>query len=260
MTNMAAFMRLAILLGALLISSVTSTNYPPRNQTHDLLGAISEMQRANYFTFVTLINIASLDQTIQTNVTFLMPNDRMLSRTVMPRGTVFDFLLRHSIPSPLLFDYLEHIPTGSIIPSSLPDYMLKISNNGRRNFSLNNVKIISPNICTEGSSFRCHGIDGVLSPTVMPENTSTSSSPSPSCSNYSSPPVAVANSPAPLLTSPPPMTPVGELNPTPPATAPSPTQPNARPQKSGSSAPLLSYGGILKFLVTCVMMLIVGSI
>lgn len=251
---MAAFMRLAILLGALLISSVTSTNYPPRNQTHELLGAISEMQRANYFTFVTLINIASLDQTIQTNVTFLMPNDRMLSRTVMPRGTVFDFLLRHSIPSPLLFDYLEHIPTGSIIPSSLPDYMLKISNNGRRNFSLNNVKIISPNICSAGSSIRCHGIDGVLSLTVMPKNNNTSP-PSPSCSNSSSP-VVEAKAPAP--SEPMPTTPIGELNPT-PATAPTPTQANARPHKSGSS-PWLSHGGILKFFVTCVMVLIVGSI
>lgn len=253
MTNMAAVIRLAILLGAL-VSAATPITYPVRNQNHELLDAIAEMQRANYFTFVTLINMVSLDQRIQTNVTFLMPNDRMLSRTLMPQGTVFDFLLRHSIPSPLLFDYLQHIPTGSIIPSSLPDYMLKISNNGRRNFSLNNVKIISPNICSAGSSIRCHGIDGVLSLIMMPENNNTSP-PSPSCSNSSSP-VAEAKAPAPSL--PLPSTPIGELNPT-PATAPTPTQPNARPHKSGSS-PWLSHGGILKFFVTCAMVVIVGSI
>ncbi|KAM3682758.1 hypothetical protein ACJW31_12G096000 [Castanea mollissima] len=191
---MEALIRLAILLGAL-VSAATPITYPVRNQNHELLDAIAEMQRANYFTFVTLINMVSLDQRIQTNVTFLMPNDRMLSRTLMPQGTVFDFLLRHSIPSPLLFDYLQHIPTGSIIPSSLPDYMLKISNNE-------------------------------------------------------------AKAPAPSL--PLPTTPIGELNPT-PATAPTPTQPDARPHKSGSS-PWLSHGGILKFFVTCVMVVIVGSI
>ncbi|XP_062147250.1 FAS1 domain-containing protein SELMODRAFT_448915 [Alnus glutinosa] len=246
----AAFVRLSILLGSLALvssaSSITINNTPSEYQNQGLLGATEEMQRANYFTFVTLINMASLDSTIQANVTFLMPNDRMLSRNVMAPGSVSAFLLRHSIPSPLLFDDLERLPTGSIIPSSLPDCMLRISNNGRRNFSLNNVKIISPNICTAGSSIRCHGIDGVLLPTSMPENNTTS--PSSSCSNSSSPPVAGATSPAPSSPS---LTAI--------AAAPSPTQPSSSPQKPGPS-PWLSYGGTLQLLVTSLMVLIVGSI
>ncbi|KAE8077475.1 hypothetical protein FH972_016035 [Carpinus fangiana] len=244
---MATFMRLVILLGSLaLVSSASPINTPPQNQNQDLPGATEEMQRANYFTFVTLINMASLDSKIQANVTFLMPNDRMLSRNVMAPGSVSSFLLRHSIPTPLLFDDLEHLPTGSIIPSSLPGYMLKISNNGRKNFSLNDVKIISPNICTEGSSIRCHGIDGVLLESSMPEHNTTA--PSPSCSSSSIPPVSGATSPALSLPSP-----------TAIAAAPSPTQPNSSPQKPGPS-PLLSYGGTFKFLVTSLMVLIVGSI
>lgn len=252
---MAAFMKLAVLLGVLVSpASPMETPTPPGNQNLDLVSAIDEMQRANYFTFVTLINMASLGRKIQENVTFLMPNDRMLSRTVMPQGTVFEFLLRHSIPSPLLFDYLEHIPTGSIIPSSFPGYMLRIINNGRRNFSINNVKIISPNICMEGSSIRCHGIDGVLLPTKMQEN-NTTISPFPSCSS-SSPPAAVGRPSAPSFPSP--TVPLGVLNPT-AASAPRPSQPNASPQRSGPS-PWFSYGGMLKFLVSCMMVLIVASI
>lgn len=252
---MAAFMKLAILLGAL-VSPATPMETPSSsgNQNLDLLGAIEEMQRANYFTFVTLINMASLGRKIQGNVTFLMPNDRMLSRTVMPQGSVFEFLLRHSIPSPLLFDYLEHIPTGSIIPSSFPGYVLRIINNGRRNFSINNVKIISPNICMAGPSIRCHGIDGVLLPTKMKEN-DTSTSPFPSCSS-SSPPAAVGRPPAPSFPSP--TVPLGVLDPT-AASAPRPSQPNASPQRSGPST-WFSNGGMLKFLVSCLMVLIVGSI
>lgn len=244
---MAGFMRLAILLGVLVSLGSLTSSVSPNNQNQDLLGATVEMQRANYFTFVTLINMASLDRRFQGNVTFLMPNDRMLSRAGMPQGSVSDFLLRHSIPSPLLFDYLEHIPTGSIIPSSLPNYMLRISNNGRRNFSINNVKLISPNICTEGSSIRCHGIDGVLLP-MIPENNTTY----PSCSSRPSP-AAVTTNPVP-----PPPTEGGQLNPT-PARAPTTSQTNSSPPKSEPS-PWGSYWGTFKVLVTTFMMVfIVGS-
>ncbi|XP_039039329.1 uncharacterized protein LOC120177176 [Hibiscus syriacus] len=53
---------------------------------------------------------------------------------------------------------------GSIIPNLLTEYMMGVANGGdRRSFVLNNVIIISPNICTSGS-IRCHGIDGMLSP------------------------------------------------------------------------------------------------
>ncbi|KAA8533477.1 hypothetical protein F0562_031089 [Nyssa sinensis] len=217
-----------LLMTLMIISRSTATNMPSRNQ--DLLVAIEEMQTANYFTFVMLINMAPANL-FQGNVTFLMPNDRTLSRIMMPENAVADFLLRHSIPSPLLFNYLEHIPTGSIIPTSKPEFMLKISNNGRRSFYLNNVRIISPNLCTAGSSIRCHGIDGAVQPTKMPEHNTTH--PLPSCSNRSASPVAPAVPPAPLRPSPAPA--VGGLNLT-PSTAPTPTETNdSTPQKSGSS-------------------------
>ncbi|KAK7346790.1 hypothetical protein VNO80_21313 [Phaseolus coccineus] len=159
--NMTNIMFMVIFLILRLILSATSTEMVARNQ--DLVVAIREMQRANYFTFVMLINMSPPDTRLVGNVTFLMPNDRMLANMVLQEGFVSDFLLRHSIPSPLLFEVLGQFPTGTTIPTSLPNCMLRVSNNGRKNYVLNNVKVISPNLCVVGSSIRCHGIDGVLS-------------------------------------------------------------------------------------------------
>ncbi|XP_050221999.1 FAS1 domain-containing protein SELMODRAFT_448915 [Mercurialis annua] len=166
-----------LLLTAPLITTAT-------DKSHALDVAIDEMTTANYFTFVTLINMSPLDDRIQGNVTFLMPNDRILSKSTIPENSLFDFLLRHSIPSPLLFEHLQRIPSGSSIPSSDSGFMLDINNNGRKSYYINNVRIISPNICTAGSSIRCHGIDGVLL-AAADKNVL------PSCPNATSPAVVV---------------------------------------------------------------------
>ncbi|PSS32929.1 FAS1 domain-containing protein [Actinidia chinensis var. chinensis] len=240
---MATYMALSALLVALIMSSATATPTPSRNQ--DLLVATEEMQKANHFTFVMLINMAPATL-IQGNVTFLMPNDRALAKTLMPENTVIDFLLRHSIPSPLLFDHLVHIPTGSVLPTEKPEFMLKVLNEGRNSFYLNNVKIISPNICTAGSSIRCHGIDGVVQATMVPEH-NTTLLPPPTCSNGSSPMPAAAPS-APSWPSPAP--PVGGLS-----LIPSIAQPPTGSHKSDSSPPLPFGGLLLGFVITYLMFL-----
>ncbi|TKY55520.1 FAS1 domain-containing protein [Spatholobus suberectus] len=209
------------------------------------------MQKANYFTFVMLINMSPLDTRLGGNVTFLMPNDRMLANMVL-QGSGSGFLLRHSIPSPLLFDVLQQFPTGTTIPSSQPNCMLRVSNNGRKNYVLNNVKIISPNICVAGSSIRCHGIDGVLSESCT------------SVGNYSVPllpcvngtePSCKASTPIPssFPSAPPPTR--NNLNP-PKLATPHPTAPNVGPHKSGSPH-WLSYDGSLNF-VGCLMLSLIG--
>ncbi|KAE8725198.1 Cellulose synthase-like D3 [Hibiscus syriacus] len=153
---------LALLISLLKSSSSTTTTLSP-DDNRDLRVAMEEMQKANYFTFVMLLRMSPSDSKFLANVTFLMPNDRMLSKTVIPENEVHTFLQRHSIPSQLIFEHLLYIPTGSILPSNLPEYAMNVANGGmRRSFVLNNVRIISPNICTTGS-IRCHGIDGVLS-------------------------------------------------------------------------------------------------
>ncbi|XVF30477.1 hypothetical protein REPUB_Repub16aG0061400 [Reevesia pubescens] len=180
---MATYIITLVVLLMAVIQSTTSTNINRPDQDEHLRIAIQEMQKANYFAFVMLINMSPLDKKFLGNVTFLMPNDRMLSKTIIPENEVSSFLHRHSIPSPLLFEHLQYIPTGSVLPSSKPEYMLSVSNGGgRRSFFLNNVRIISPNICTAGSPIRCHGIDGVLSSTSA-VNSAGSNISLPTCSN-----------------------------------------------------------------------------
>lgn len=240
MANDIILLLIFLFMASLFSSEATPANIAPANN-ENLLVATEEMQRANYFTFVMLLKMSQLDQKILENVTFFMPNDRTLAKTTMLQGSVSDFLLRHSIPSVLLFEHLRRIPSGSLIPSSFPEYMLNISNGGRRNYFLNNVKLISPNICTAGSSIRCHGIESVLQYSTF--------------SNKSSPAVVAAPLEAPRLqpTSAPPM---DEYDRQAPADASLP--PYVNPQKSSGSAKRLAYGGLLHFFATFVMVLIMG--
>lgn len=208
-------------------------------RSQDLVVAMEEMQNANYFTFAMLVNMSPNITANIGNVTFLMPKDKVLSTTDMLQESINDFLLRHSIPSALLFENLERIPSGSLIPSSLPDYMLRISNGGRKGFFLNNVKITSLNLCTAGSSIRCHGIDGVLN------NNSSSSSSQHSCSsNSSSGPVVVV---IPPTASPSPST-VPSFTENAPVIAPQPSDSSTPMQKSAAGySQRLSCGGIIFF-------------
>ncbi|CAN8256054.1 unnamed protein product [Cochlearia groenlandica] len=185
----------------IIVTSSTRTSSPhhhDRNNHHDLSIAIEEMEKANYFSFVMLINMlhTTTNSRFLSNITFLMPKDKTLSNTNITTTTnqdnsVSEFLLRHSIPSPLLFEHLNLIPNGSIVPSSLPHYNLKISNGGRSSYFLNNVKIISRNICSLGS-IKCHGIDGILqSPNTIDHDDDDDESPT---SNHTSPFVSCPSS------------------------------------------------------------------
>ncbi|CAI9087039.1 OLC1v1021003C1 [Oldenlandia corymbosa var. corymbosa] len=174
------------------------------------------MQRANYFAYVMLIHMGPPDLFGGGNVTFLMPNDKTLaaSNDSISSGVVSDFLQRHSIPSALMFEDMEHIPSGSILPTSKPGLILRVNHkgSGRRSLYLNNVRIISPNICSsQGASIRCHGIDGVIQPEFLPtdqDGGGTTTPPPDQCSNQNdndnnstksrpTPPPAAAASPPP---------------------------------------------------------------
>ncbi|BAT75781.1 hypothetical protein LR48_Vigan01g206600 [Vigna angularis] len=211
-----------------LILSATATEMDGRKQ-EDLVAATREMQKASYFTFVMLINMSPPDTRLVGNVTFLMPNDRMLANMVLQEGSVSGFLLRHSIPSPLLFEVFGQFPTGTTIPTSLPNCMLRVSNNGRKNYVLNNVKLISPNICVAGSSIRCHGIDGVLSKVCT--SVRNYSVPTLTCDN-STEPSCKASPISPLPSAPSPARDI--LNNSPSFTTPDATTTRVEPHKSGS--------------------------
>ncbi|KAL3713973.1 hypothetical protein ACJRO7_006001 [Eucalyptus globulus] len=235
---MATFRALFILLVALNShSSATAQSNSPRNP--HLLTAIEEMKQADYFSFVMLINM-SPPFLFEGNLTFFIPDDGMLSRIVLPTNDVSHFVLRHSIPKPLLFDYLEHIPTGSLIPTSAPGYLVRIDNKGCRSYFLDNVRVTKPNVCVAGSSIRCHGIDGVLLPV-----TNVTESPSPPCPGNTAPVTAMPTPPSP----PPPASDViqslSSASPA-PATAASPFSPR---EKSASSR-RLGAKGLVNSLLT----------
>ncbi|KAJ4912203.1 Fasciclin-like arabinogalactan family protein [Raphanus sativus] len=163
MRDIQTHVKIFFILVIIVTASTRAQKSPHHGNNHDLSIAIEEMEKANYFSFVMLINMLnSTNPRFLANITFLMPKDKTLSRSnIIQQDSISEFLLRHSIPSPLLFEHLNLIPNGSIVPSSLPHYTLKISNGGRLNYFVNNVKIISRNICTLGT-IKCHGIDGVL--------------------------------------------------------------------------------------------------
>ncbi|KAK1409434.1 hypothetical protein QVD17_35960 [Tagetes erecta] len=171
MTTFVKIIAFTLITISSLVIAVPSSGTNESNDDIDM--AKDEMERASYFTFVMLVNMVP-PNLFQGNVTFLMPSDRSLSRSMIHENNVENLLLRHSIPSPLLFDHLLHLPTNSVLPTSNPNLMLKVSNNGRRGLFLGNVRIVTPNICTRGSSVRCHGVDGLLSVDVQKPGLSSS--------------------------------------------------------------------------------------
>lgn len=231
------FSKAIYLTSSLFIALLVSTVSLDQSQLEDITTAMQEMQRASYFTFMTLLNM--VQDGIPSNTTFLMPSDRALSKAPISDNTTLEFLLRHSIPSPLLFDDLSHFPTGTTIPTHQQDYVLKIVNGGRRGFYLNNVQLVSTDICTAGSSFRCHGIYGVLAEEnrVAP----------PTCSQ-TSPPTERAVGPPPAPSQPSPPLLVGPQSPA-PTVSPPPSESNDGPAKSSYSDRLSQ--GLFTTIVSC---------
>ena len=132
------------------------------NQT-DLQAAMADMRSTSYYGFVILLKILnSQPNSLQNNdLTFLMSNDEELSQYSITPDQLHDFILSHSIPTPLVLNHLLHFPNGSVVPSSLPSRVISITNGGRSGLFVNNAKIVTPNVC-QSSLIRCHGISAAL--------------------------------------------------------------------------------------------------
>ncbi|KMZ64386.1 hypothetical protein ZOSMA_372G00070 [Zostera marina] len=155
--------QLAVMLAICFILSSSSAVFGASQNPwiEDVDIAIKEMKGANYFTFVTLMNM--VEGKLGGNATLLMPNDQLLSNIPISEDRVMEFLSKHLIPSRLLLDDLARLPNGTMLPTGdRQGYLLTITSNVHTSFMLNNVKIVGPNICVQ-SSIICHGIDGILS-------------------------------------------------------------------------------------------------
>ncbi|KAE8645713.1 hypothetical protein Csa_020262 [Cucumis sativus] len=98
------------------------------NQT-DLQAAMDEMRLKSYHGFVILLKILNnSNKTLQnSDITFFMPTDQELSQADISLDQLEEFVLRHSIPTTLLLNNLSHFPNGSLVPSSIPNRMIKIT-------------------------------------------------------------------------------------------------------------------------------------
>lgn len=136
---------------------------PPRINQTDLQLAIGEMRMRSYHGFVILLKILnSTSDLIQNNdVTFLMPSDEDLSRAALSPESLKDFVLSHCIPSPLMLNNLLRFPSGTLVPSNIPNKMINITVTRNSGLLVNNAKIVSPNVCVT-SMIRCHGISTTI--------------------------------------------------------------------------------------------------
>lgn len=152
-----------------LVSNAQATTI---NQT-DLQVAMDDMRLKSYHGFVILLKILnSSHKTLQnSDITFFMPTDQELSQAYIAPDQLEEFVLSHSIPTGLLLNNLLHFPNGSLVPSSIPNRMISITNCRKMGVCVNNARIVTPNVCFN-SAIRCHGI----STTLTYENTSFSDS------------------------------------------------------------------------------------
>ncbi|KAK7332416.1 hypothetical protein VNO80_29167 [Phaseolus coccineus] len=133
----------------------------PINHT-DLQAAIGDMRAKSYYGFAMLLQMlnGTTAQPIR-DFTFLMPDDKQLSSSSISVDEVGEFLLKHAIPMPLHFNDLSHFPTGTLVPSGNSSKMIRIYNRGKRDFFVNNAKIVSANVCLN-SVIKCHGVDAII--------------------------------------------------------------------------------------------------
>ncbi|XP_050205629.1 uncharacterized protein LOC126655468 [Mercurialis annua] len=147
------------------VNSQPSTMTPPTNLINqtDLQVAIDDMRTSSYHGFVILLKIltTSPNPIPDGEITFLMPTDEELSKVSLKLDTLHDFVLGHSIPTALLITHLLHFPNGTLVPSGVPNRMLRVTNSGRLGLFVNNARIVAPNVCLN-SLIRCHGISAAM--------------------------------------------------------------------------------------------------
>ncbi|KAF5204739.1 Fasciclin-like arabinogalactan family protein [Thalictrum thalictroides] len=145
-----------------MVSSAPPASHPvPPVKLTDFSQAITDMRAKSYYGFVILLDMlnTTTKSTLSQEVTFFMPIDSQLAEYPISPDKLVDFILSHSIPEPLVFSELAHVPTGTLIPSFLSD-QFRISKLGRHVF-VNNAQIVAPNVCSS-TTIRCHGINAVI--------------------------------------------------------------------------------------------------
>lgn len=160
------FLATMSLVITLMMSASSATAAAPSTQmvSSDIATTAQEMQQARYFTFVMLVRM--VQEKIPRNTTFLMPSDRLLSTASISESQVMEFLSRHSITAPLMFNDLIRLPNGTVVPTRHLGDTITVTNIKHQKLYFNGIELTNPDLCHLGESFRCHGINGVIRPTA----------------------------------------------------------------------------------------------
>ncbi|XP_074271754.1 fasciclin-like arabinogalactan protein 21 [Silene latifolia] len=141
---------------------VSLENPIPESHFNTILDAI--LSAGNFRNWANLL--AELNpSTIPFSATIFVPDDAaFLAASSSTAGLTFiDPLLfpYHIIPHRFSFSELVVFPTGARLPTLLASNTLLITNNSAVNFTVNNAKIVQPDLYLNGA-VSVHGVGGVL--------------------------------------------------------------------------------------------------
>ncbi|PIA25640.1 hypothetical protein AQUCO_11000045v1 [Aquilegia coerulea] len=165
---MGLFTTLIIFLGLLRMVSSSPLSPPTPHvkssppKLADLPLAISDMRSKSYYGFVILLDVlnATTKSGLSQQVTFFMPSDQQLAESRISPDRLEEFVLGHTVPEPLVYGELQHVPSGTLVPSFMKNQLLRISSI-RRHVFVNNAQIVAPNVC-KSATIKCHGINAVI--------------------------------------------------------------------------------------------------
>ncbi|KAL5983726.1 hypothetical protein ACLOJK_017817 [Asimina triloba] len=188
----AALLRLILLLAGAGLLAVSAESAPTITlraaslamtpQTRNIIDAL--IGTSDFGSWAAVLNGTDAPSPIPLSATFFVPTDKALSRPNFQSYIDQSTFLYHILPQGLsLFD-LQQLEIGDRLPTLLPNNTILITNNSQSNFTIDDCRIIRPDMLSNGF-FTLHGIDSVLNYSLYgrrdePSPTSSDSPPSPS--------------------------------------------------------------------------------
>ncbi|KAL5699406.1 hypothetical protein ACHQM5_030315 [Ranunculus cassubicifolius] len=145
------------------ISSLPSDTEPKsEEQFLQIIEALSG--QGDFGNWARILSVAD-PSTFPLTATFFIPNDDSVS--IFHQKSQFDpsNIGYHIVPQQLTLDDLLLLPTGSRIPTLLPDNSILVTRNDKLNFTIDDTNITHPNLYV-GSAVSVHGIGSVLNYTL----------------------------------------------------------------------------------------------
>ncbi|KAH7443081.1 hypothetical protein KP509_02G018400 [Ceratopteris richardii] len=158
-------MRAAIILALIICSISTSEAQTVQREVFDSM--IAALKGKGYDTGAVLL--AFLQRFLVPQLTLLIPTDQAIATRRVQESQLYRIAQFHMIRNNLSFADLQVLPAGTFLPTLLRDARVEVVNNSAGNFTINNAKIIDPDLCPQSVSrfIACHGISEVLNPQAI---------------------------------------------------------------------------------------------